>query len=95
MKKTLLLVTAFALSACAKQTIIINGGGDSNATQSQMQMFFIGGIGQEQTLDAASVCGGADKVAKVTTSYGFIDGIIVAATQSLVTPRTVEVYCIK
>ena len=94
MKKSLLLLTAFALSGCAKQTIVLNGGGDS-VTQTSMQLFFIGGILQEQTLDAAQVCGGADKVAKVTTTVTLIDGIINGATGALVTPRSVEVYCIK
>ncbi len=94
MKNSILLIAAFALTGCAKQTIIVNGGGDI-ATQSNMQVFFIGGIGQEQSLDAASVCGGADKVAKVSTSQSFIDGLIGGVTGSLVTPRTIEVFCTK
>ena len=94
MKNTILLLAAFALTGCAKQTIIFNGGGDV-ATQSSMQIFFIGGIGQEQTLDAAQVCGGAEKVAKVSTSQSFIDGLIAGVTGSIVTPRSIEVYCTK
>ena len=95
MKKSLLLFISLALSGCAKQTIIINGGGETYADQTSMQIFFIGGIGQENTLDAAQICGGASKVARVATSVSVIDGILSSATSGLVTPRTVEVYCLK
>ena len=58
-----------------------------------MQMFFVAGIGQGKSIDAADVCGSADQVAKVETEQTFIDGLIGSISGGIVTPRTARVFC--
>lgn len=96
MKKFIIaLVVSVALSGCATQTFTLNGSGGDVPDQEMMQPFFIGGLGQVQEMDAAKICGGADKVAKVETHLTFIDGLLGGLSTGLFTPRTARVYCIK
>ena len=83
------------LSACATQTYHINGGRASEPTKDQMQSFFISGLGQEQEMDAAAICGGADKIVKVASKHELIDGVIGAISFGIYTPRHAKVYCKK
>lgn len=94
MKKVLLpLVAAVALSGCAAQTFYVNGNSNAAPTQEKMQTFWIYGIGQEQAIDAARVCGGSDKVVKVETQQTFIDGLLGMVTFGIYTPRDAKVFC--
>lgn len=97
MKKILLTSLSFLiLSGCATQTFRIQGGAhDKEATEEEMAIFFIGGIGQRQVVDAGQICGGFDKVAKVETELRFIDGLLSSLTSGLFTPRIARVYCLK
>jgi hypothetical protein len=58
-----------------------------------MQAFFVNGIGQEQEIDAAQICGGADKIAKVQVQQTFLDGLLTGITFGLYTPRDARVFC--
>jgi len=95
MRMKLIIVAALSvvLSGCATQTFQVNGGGGSTPTQEVMQPFFVGGIGQEQQMNAAEVCGGADKVAKVETQTSILNGLLGGFTWGIFTPRQAKVYC--
>lgn len=96
MKK--LLITAvmgsvFLASGCATQTGLIQPTQKITPEYTKSQTFFIGGIGQEHTLNAAEVCGGAQNVAKVQTVQEAKDIALGLVTLGIYTPRTAKVFC--
>lgn len=93
MKKILMVAALLAMSGCATQTYHINGGSASEPTADKMQNFFISGLGQQKEINAATVCGGADKVVKVESKLEFVDGLLGVLTGGLYTPRHAKVYC--
>lgn len=88
-------VLSLAISGCATQTYNFNGGASSAPTKEVMQPFFVSGIGQTQEIDAAEVCGGVDKVAKVESHMSFLNGLLGGFSMGLFTPRQAKVYCTK
>jgi hypothetical protein len=50
-------------------------------------------LGQTQTIDAAAVCGGANKVVKVERQTSFINGVLGMLTGGIYTPYDAKVYC--
>ena len=80
------------LTGCATQTIYINGKG-GKLTKDEMQTFFVSGIGQTQTIDAAATCGSADKVVKVEREYGFVNYLLGLVTLGIYTPYDARIYC--
>lgn len=95
MKKLFCLCAMLVLTGCATQTYYVNDGGGSLPTKKKLQSFFVGGIGQEQAIDASGICGGAEKVAKVESKLNGLDGFLSVVTFGIYTPRTAKVYCIK
>jgi hypothetical protein len=94
MKKLLLaLSVASLISGCATQTFYVHGGATGVADKDTMQTFFLNGIGQEQEINAAQVCGGADKIAKVQVQQTFLDGLLTGITFGLYSPRDARVFC--
>jgi len=93
MKKLLLAVLAVTLlNGCAQQTFVMSN--DSNEiTQEQPTHFFINGLAQEKEIDAVSVCGSLDKVAKVEVQETFFNGFLRTVTFGIYTPREARVYC--
>jgi len=98
MKKILAVValSTLVLAGCSTQKFNLNPGADltSDAALTTSQTFFLSGIGQEKEVDAAEVCGGADKVSQVSTKLTFINGFWGVVSFGIYTPRTVEVHCI-
>jgi len=90
-----MILTVFLMSGCAMQTFSINGGGSATPTQESMQHFFIHGLGQEQSVNAAAVCGSANKVAKVEVQQTPLDGFLSFLTLGIYTPRDARVFCSK
>ena len=39
--------------------------------------FFVSGIGQKKTVDAAKICGGAESIVKTETQQTFVNGLTV------------------
>ncbi len=94
MKKMLFAVVVIALTAgCAKQTFNINGTG--SLAKEEMQTFFISGLGQSKEMDAAKVCGGAEKIAKVEVQWTPLNIVLGMVTFGIYTPRDARVYCEK
>ena len=54
--------------------------------------FFVSGIGQKKTVDAAKICGGAENVVKTETQQTFVNGLLGFITLGIYTP--LEAYCI-
>jgi hypothetical protein len=80
------------LTACSTQTALIQSG-QSTSSHSQMQHFFVSGLGQTQSVDTAAVCGGADKVAKVERSMSVLNGLLSMLSSGIYTPYEAKVYC--
>jgi len=97
MKKAVIgLALIVIMAGCATQRFIIHeGGGDKKEPDvKKMQHFFVDGIGQTKELNAAEICGGADKVKRVEAYITFWDGLLGFATWGIYTPHTAKVYCI-
>lgn len=96
MKKILLAVvmgSTLLASGCATQTGLIKKNSQTVPKHSESQSFLFWGIGQEKTLNAAQICGSADKVAKVQTVQEPMDIILGVITMGIYAPRTANVYC--
>jgi len=93
MKKIILpLILVATLAACSTQTAYINGQ-TGQLKKEDMQTFFVSGLGQTQTIDAAAVCGGANKVVKVERQTSFLNGLLGMLTTGIYTPYDAKVYC--
>ena len=64
----MLLATALALliTGCAQQTFIGSKQTGSRTKETITHHFFVSGIGQKKTVDAAKICGGAENVKERT-----------------------------
>ena len=89
--KKLIMVTlvAAAVSGCAQQSFSVNKGITTT------HHFFVSGIGQSKQIDAAQVCGGADKVVRTEVQQTFVNGLLGFVTFGIYTPREARVYCAK
>ena len=68
--KKMLLIPALALliTGCAQQTFTISKQPAAVAPKKTItHHFFVSGIGQKKTVDAAKICGGAENVVKTET----------------------------
>ena len=64
--KKMLLATALALliTGCAQQTFTVQNKPAAVAPKAITHHFFVSGIGQKKTVDAAKICGGAEMLLK-------------------------------
>lgn len=94
-KMALLLATVLVITGCATQTFQINQAvtASSAPTKEEEQSFFVRGVGQTQTMNAANICGDASKVIKVEASYTALDGFFEFLTIGIYAPRVARVYC--
>ena len=53
--------------------------------------FFVSGIGQKKTVDAAKICGGAENVVKTETQQTFVNGLLGFITLGIYTPLEARV----
>lgn len=97
MKNLTIAVVVVLMTGCATQTYTMT---DESAgltpqlpTKEISQTFWVEGIGQEKSLNAAQICGGANKVIKVESKETFLDGLYGVLTLGIYTPRTAKVYC--
>lgn len=52
---------ALSLTGCAQQTFVMKQNQVGATTKTISQPFFVSGIGQRKSIDAAQVCGGQEK----------------------------------
>jgi hypothetical protein len=86
----LLLVS---LVACSTQTAVVQNM-SGKLSKDEMQTFFVSGLGQTQSIDAAAVCGGANKVVKVERVTSFLNGILNMFSSGIYSPQDAKVYCL-
>ena len=89
---TIALSLAILLSACSTQTALVNGK-TSSTNKEEMQTFFVSGLGQTQSINAATVRGGVDKVVKVERTYSPMNWGLSLLTSGIYTPYDAKVYC--
>lgn len=89
------LLISVALVGCANQRFNVAGDvtDTSVAKTEDSQTFFISGIGQNKSVDAAKACGGAAKVGGVAVEQAPMDVLLGMVTFGIYTPRTARVYC--
>ena len=93
--KKMLLATALALliTGCAQQTFTVQNKPAVAPKETITHHFFVSGIGQKKTVDAAKICGGAENVVKTETQQTFVNGLLGFITLGIYTPRWKRVYC--
>ena len=87
--KKMLLATALALliTGCAQQTFTVSKQTGSSSTKKTItHHFFVSGIGQKKTVDAAKICGGAENIVKTETQQTFVNGLLGFITLGIYTP---------
>lgn len=98
-KAAIVTLLGVLTSGCATQTYLISPEAGSTITSetptdhSEMQTFFVGGLGQEQQVDAAAECGGQEKVAGVQTQFTPLNWVLGFVSSGIYTPRQIRVYC--
>tara|TARA_Y100001960_G_scaffold226116_1_gene236813 strand:- start:1478 stop:1780 length:303 start_codon:yes stop_codon:yes gene_type:complete len=90
--KLFLIISLLVLTSCARQTFNISDE-RGELTEDKMVHFFVGGIGQEDTLNAAKICGGSAKVTQVESHLNPADALLGFFTQGLYAPKHGKVYC--
>lgn len=89
----LAVVMAFMLSGCATQTYKFKSGEAEIAHLDSYDAFFLLGVGQTVTHDAARLCGGADNIRAIEHSVSFGDVLLNFLLSPIYTPRTAKIYC--
>ena len=91
--KKMLLATALALliTGCAQQTFTVQNKPAAVAQGNHHHHFFVSGIGQKKTVDAAKICGGAENVVKTETQQTFVNGLLSFITLGIYTPLEARV----
>ena len=97
MKKLLALcLAAGTLAGCATQTFTITPDSSPEFPDREVsQPFFVGGIAQRKHIDAAKLCGGTHKIARIETIESPVDIVLGTLTFGIYTPKTARVYCVK
>ena len=66
--------------------------GSSSTKETITHHFFVSGIGQKKTVDAATkICGGAENVVKTETQQTFVNGLLGFITLGIYTPLEARV----
>ncbi|MCY4472086.1 MAG: Bor family protein [Kistimonas sp.] len=93
-KLTVLCLLSVAISGCATQSFNLTSGRvDEIPDEETSQHFFVGGIAQMKSMNAASICGGSSRVARVEARSSPLDAVLSMLTMGIYTPRTARVYC--
>ena len=80
------------VAGCATQRFNINEGSNTNATIKD-STFFVRGLGQEETINAATICKGADKVVSVEAKETPLNILLSILSFQIYTPRNYTVTC--
>ena len=94
--KKMLLATALALfvTGCAQQTFTVQNKPAAVAPKETItHHFFVSGIGQKKTVDAAKICGGAENVVKTENPANIRKRDCFGFITCIYTPLEARVYC--
>lgn len=86
-------IVAMLLTGCAQQTFNVKNESVAAPKQVTTHHFFVSGIGQQKTIDAAAVCGSSDKVVRTEVQQTFVNVLLGVVTFGIYTPREARVYC--
>lgn len=92
------LVAVLFLSSCATQQGFVGSKPYGEPTYSKWSHFFFFGLGPDDDINAAKICGGANKVNAVEAYLSFgniLAGAILGVGGIIWQPRTTNVYCDK
>ena len=93
MEKMLLATALAPLITDAQQTFTVQNKPAAVALKETItHHFFVSGIGQKKTVDAAKICGGAENVVKTETQQIFVNGLLGFITLVFIL-RLKRVYC--
>ena len=94
--KKMPLATALALliTGCAHGMFTVQNKPAVAPKETITHHFFVSGIGQKKTVDAAKICGGAENVVKTETQQTFVNGLLGFITLGIYTPLEARVYCL-
>ena len=96
MKKTCTVaLLALMIAGCAQQSFNIKNKPVAVPQKTDTHNFFLSGIGQQKTIDAAQICGGSENVVKTEVQQTFVNGLLSVVTFGIYTPREARVYCSK
>ena len=77
MKNATATAPALLITGCAQQTFTVQNKPAAVALKETItHHFFVSGIGQKKTVDAAKICGGAENVVKTETQQTFVNGLL-------------------
>ena len=90
----MLLATALALPLqdVLNRRLLLKTNRRSSTKGNHHPSFFVSGIGQKKTVDAAKICGGAENVEKQKRSK-HSNGLLGFITLGIYTPLEARVYC--
>ncbi|MBE8191557.1 MAG: lipoprotein bor [Alphaproteobacteria bacterium] len=89
----ILLSSTLLISACADKQIFVLKRGGGSLVEDARHTFHFGGIGQSQSVNAAAICGSAERIVSVEAEDTFINGLIGLITLTIYTPRQYRVRC--
>lgn len=92
-KLCLVAFVTILIAACSTQTFNMGRPSTLHPKLSDNQTFFVGGIAQDKTINAAEVCGGASRVGTVEVQQSFLNVFLSIVTFGIYTPREARVYC--
>ena len=76
---------ALLITGCAQQTFTVQNKPAAVAPKETItHHFFVSGIGQKKTVDAAKICGGAGNVVKTETQQTFVNGLLSFITLGII-----------
>jgi hypothetical protein len=94
MKYLVLAMATLSVIGCATQRFDVQPAATKAALSlDDSQVFWVGGIGQEQEVNAAKACGSASQVARVETEETAMNALVRVITLSIYAPRQIRVYC--
>lgn len=90
----LLLGGALLISACSTQRHYVNANSiEGTRAVTHTQDFYFDGIGQTEEVNAASLCGGQNRVAATETKQSDVNILVSLVTLGIYTPREHTAYC--
>jgi len=86
------IFSLFLLTSCASQKILLGGDSGLDPQYEKSQAFWLGGPGQEKTVNASDICvhTGVQRIESVQTLW---DTVLGTLSMGLYTPRTLKVFC--
>ena len=88
-------VGVLMISSCATQTNVLNDSYGSVAGDTGTHGFWIGGIGQIQTVNLDNACGEGYSASKTQTVFSAGNWFVSVLTLGIYTPRDYRVFCSK